>query len=974
MPAQGIGGTLQTRVYLEGILVENAVRNITVAAFTGQPATCQLELVPTNTIRHIFPGTWVHIFVTDPWELNPAGDLGDFKLLFEGVVINRGFTRTDDARHFVVQCADPSVYWTSARQQWLNLTSAHGGFMDQISYATSGGEGYFGSITGKPAFGYLGAEIKKIEDNKEETFLDTLIAILDDIGNVNPFYTNARNRFRITDRILRGRAGDTEKLFQMTLMSDFLTGLANDVGGQSNLAEVVNTLLQVIMHEWIPIVAPPYIESEIFERDAFGNIKREEQEQTKKRKRKRNKKKLYRYRMANEKIVATTMFKPHIYTVSPPTFNTLFPNMYDQASFQENFMAEPTRISMTPNIPLVGPKISKVVKFMRPSELEIFQSLIRDPDRQTSLRRTADGKFGDGAAQASSFTDLDWTTNEERIRGVVYNYLNLAPAPSTLTLKGQGKKEADGKRKNGVPKYLNNVASYEYFRSKMGARSSQVSGPFNMRPVVGFPMLVLDDSEAKLNILGYLSGIQHVINASGQASTTYSVELPRIVGEVDHNCPKFDVKFDRENRLRLDLIRDEEGNYDFSKLFDAFNQPPIPEWFDESFRNVVDLGETYAEWFGPNASVVQSVFKDWPRNDKLSGQAAKDIEEVTGINVEGFTVGEAARAYAQSNQSIDLTDGSPINEFEETLEQSEKVSVEDATDELNRQFAKSRRDSKEFEQASKFTNRQFTRIDEAFRFIGASSKEFSDKEAGEDTTTLRKRGRPPTFEQNPAETRSIDYSAVKLEVFVGDVSAGSGYAGVPIEAGSGDLMTGAFPVFDTELHTGEAATDAKTRTALLEDPAQRAKSSRPRYEGRPLMYDFEYRLWLQSRFNAKQTPTGEELAENAAVADYFVVDGDNAVRPKTPEERAQATADRLSTVQERKKRDRKRKKRGRMSHEPSSFTCIPPNEQARTGDGLEQGQKLPLPQPLAEYQVVELRRAVAYAYREELVRTRGFTG
>src|SRR5260370_974865 len=74
--------------------------------------------------------------------------------------------------------------------------------------------------------GYLVSKISQIQEDQQERFFDTLLAVIDDIGNVNPYYTCNRNRFRLTDRILRAHAGKVEKLFQLSLLSDFLTGLS----------------------------------------------------------------------------------------------------------------------------------------------------------------------------------------------------------------------------------------------------------------------------------------------------------------------------------------------------------------------------------------------------------------------------------------------------------------------------------------------------------------------------------------------------------------------------------------------------------------------------------------------------------------------------------------------------------------------------------------------------------------------------
>ena len=231
----GVGSNVKVRLYLEGVLLENGFDGCMVSGNVGAPATAQIQLVPTNTAKHIMPFTWVHVFVTDPLDSEAKGDLSDYKLLFEGVVIARGFARQDDGRSLVLQCAAPEIFWVEARQYWLNVTSTGGGIVDQMVTATSGGYGTFGTVTKTGTFGYMIDKIKlsQYQDKAEEKFLDTLIAVLDDVGNVNPFYVNARNRFRITDRVLRGPAGNTEKLFQLALFSDFLDGLAGRQSGNT---------------------------------------------------------------------------------------------------------------------------------------------------------------------------------------------------------------------------------------------------------------------------------------------------------------------------------------------------------------------------------------------------------------------------------------------------------------------------------------------------------------------------------------------------------------------------------------------------------------------------------------------------------------------------------------------------------------------------------------------------------------------
>jgi hypothetical protein len=931
MASHGKGVTVKTRLYLEGRLVENAFVKIQVQGSVGAPGSAQIELVPTNTIKHILPFTWVHVFTTDPWDQDPKGDLSDYKLLFEGVVIGRGPARQDEGRSFVISCAHVSIFWAQARQFWLNITSAGGGLVDQIVIQTSGGYGRFGTASGTGAFSYLYSKLAF--QQSEERFMDTLIGVLDDIGNVNPLYTNARNRLRLTDRIIRGPAGKTEKLFQIALLSDFLEGLGGRQSDQTSLLDVVNQLLSAIMHEWVSVVAPPYLKTRIFDRDVFGNIKRERHTVTRPGEKDTVKVDLFDSKTATDEVIGDTIFKPHVYTISPPSCNVLFPNMYDRLSSQEDFLNQTTRMQMRPQLPLLNQQVTMGLYLLRPTELEIFTALTRDPEFGTSKRRSPDGKFGDGAGQAPTFHDYDWATNEERIRGIVYNFINLAPAPSTLTLSDPGKREPSGVRVGGMPQYLQNVASYDFYKSKYAPRQTGLSGPYNMRPVAGFPLVALDDSEANTNIVAYLSSITHLIDSSGNATTQYGLSYTRLVNEVDYNRPRFKGGQSELGELDFDLVRDENGQYRFETLFDGKNRPPIPEWFDESFRTLQGLDVRYREWFGDQCRVLESILFQNPESDD-SG------------------------AISAANDTIDLSD---------------------AVEELNRRYRLARNNGQEFVEASAFTARSFTRIDQAFRFVGAGPLELAD--ASPEGFVQ--------FKRNTAAARQIDFARARLDMFVGDVSPGSGYAGQPegdkvvaptktTKSNTGvtttasaptDRMSGAFPTFDTTLHTGEAATSQSARDALLQ--TERAPTDRARYDGRPIMHDFEFRLWQESLKAAGYAPTGEKIADNAQVAAHFVTEG-GSTRPATAQERAAALQQQKTTQEKRRQEERARTAAGRAR--PGKSRTPRPEDQAPTGDGLQQNERLPLPQPLSEKQVIDLRRAIIDAYRDELARTRGFTG
>ena len=143
-------------------------------------------------------------------------------------------------------------------------------------------------------------------------------------------------------------------------------------------------------------------------------------------------------------------------------------------------------------------------------------------------------------------------------------------------------------------------------------------------------------------------------------------------------------------------------------------------------------------------------------------------------------------------------------------------------------------------------------------------------------------------------------------------------------------------MFDTTIHTGTEATDAKVRAALVNNPAQRAPSSFARSDGRPLMYDFEFRLWQQSMADAKIQPSGARFDINAKASEYYVVDSRGAiVRPKGAADKAADAQARQEDLKKQAAKDAKAAKLGRHNPSPRKCPNMPPKVQAPTGEGLE---------------------------------------
>ena len=77
-------------------------------------------------------------------------------------------------------------------------------------------------------------------------------------------------------------------------------------------------------------------------------------------------------------------------------------------------------------------------------------------------------------------------------------------------------------------------AKYEYFRQKYVQRSATVSMVFNPYIVPGFPCVIIDEPQAAISFLGYVTGVSHVMSAAAdgpQMTTQVSVSFMRTLGE-----------------------------------------------------------------------------------------------------------------------------------------------------------------------------------------------------------------------------------------------------------------------------------------------------------------------------------------------------------------------------------------------------------------------------------------------------------
>lgn len=168
------------------------------------------------------------------------------------------------------------------------------------------------------------------------------------------------------------------------------------------------------------------------------------------------------------------IIRPDIFMCSPPKCNVLFPELYNSISFTRQYLREVTRMRMQVSDEIFGPDA-------------LLDNVYFAPDVEILGERARQGRGGSlegatlrRAAYARRLMD------HELITGVVpvferMNEVNIAAGRSNHVIYRGGR----------VP-FAARAANFQFFKSRLGPRTAQVSGKFNPWIAPGFPCLVID--------------------------------------------------------------------------------------------------------------------------------------------------------------------------------------------------------------------------------------------------------------------------------------------------------------------------------------------------------------------------------------------------------------------------------------------------------------------------------------------------
>jgi hypothetical protein len=159
----------------------------------------------------------------------------------------------------------------------------------------------------------------------------------------------------------------------------------------------------------------------------------------------------------------TQIFRPDVWFTAPPRCNVLFPEHYNNFTYQRSFLQEPTRFLLKTNDEFFG-------------EDELFDAFYFAPKAFTvkSQQRTLQSMLSNDVLDHELFTGI--LPIFEKM-----GELNIFAARSG-TVKGKVPKVGLAQRST----------NFLYFKHRFAARQAQVTGRFNPYVAPGFPGLVID--------------------------------------------------------------------------------------------------------------------------------------------------------------------------------------------------------------------------------------------------------------------------------------------------------------------------------------------------------------------------------------------------------------------------------------------------------------------------------------------------
>lgn len=284
----GDAGFLKLRLFLEGI--EVPVISATVNIGIGAPASCVLQIIPTDKAMNFLPRTTVHLFYYD-FEGDLVGDYAQtdegtedelferYKLFFSGEMVTAQETQNAAGqRSVVLQCLDFSVYWDTAYQYMLTFGPNGTGILGSPAKFLGANDYLFDDIINDPVSVVSGLisrgkpKSKGLVDEDPVTGEDSrglmggLVSVLETMGGIwyssdstlrvrgiNDFFTLAELRLKLLQQIGAETKDTTARsIFSGKVFNQWLNNSLGAGGTLFSYRDILRIIFNYIYYDVVP--------------------------------------------------------------------------------------------------------------------------------------------------------------------------------------------------------------------------------------------------------------------------------------------------------------------------------------------------------------------------------------------------------------------------------------------------------------------------------------------------------------------------------------------------------------------------------------------------------------------------------------------------------------------------------------------------------------------------------------------------
>lgn len=513
------GRPLGAKLFIEGI--EVPFIGATISTGVNQASIAYVDLVPHQTINAIKPRSLIQIFVRDFMD-NGVGSGSaiafPYVLAWQGEVFGYTFGKTAASRTFSLSCIDESSYWDNVLAYFFNAQQSMGKGTNEMS-----GQAFDITDAKKQRMviqpvvpaqsSFFRQKIGDVLKDPSKDFLDAFVELYKSFALVNEFYKHAEERLRIIDRIVMRSSGKLQQLLEQSEALEWFEGIVGRNSGYTSLRSIIQDLMSLIFHDMVTVPFPARVKSGI--QNPLAGISRTKQ------------------------TIGSFVFKPNLYMMPPPVCNVFFPDEYSSFQFTRNFFEEPTRLIYMPELPArLGAASSRVFlpHVYEPPSFgnymygeEPAETYAGGDSLQTPVGIDYGKYYDDDNSEAAVVNNAkkregQFLTNEELYKGIWMARESMMPATTQFrsALDDHGKRE-----------FTQRVARYLFFKKRFQKRQLQITSHLKMSVVPGFPVLILDKSDADQTVTAYCTQVTHRIYATEGGYTNVQLTYARTVTEQD---------------------------------------------------------------------------------------------------------------------------------------------------------------------------------------------------------------------------------------------------------------------------------------------------------------------------------------------------------------------------------------------------------------------------------------------------------